>query len=196
MSITAQLIKQRYRRENGIGLIELLIALLLFGVCIVALSQMQIKTGMQGLDNHQRAIALWSARGLIDRISANSSDEGITEYQTRIAAINDCQAFSVKQCESVPSGSEVSACSPSELAAHDVWSTFCEGEDSLSSQLIDYQANLTCDGPCTADSNMTLRLSWISRVSDSDRRLKSVTTDTTGTQTPSNFDFITLEFRP
>jgi hypothetical protein len=143
---------------------------------------------MESLDNHQRAVALWSARGLVDRIFANNRPDSISEYEKRINSIADCTAYTVTYCEAQSTASEVPSCSATELAAHDVWSTFCEGENSVSAQLIEYDAELTCNGPCTTDSDMELRLSWISKISDSDERS---TTLSLGAR-----DFITLSFRP
>lgn len=56
---------------------ELLISLILFMICVIALTNMQMKSGMESLDNQQRSSALWKARGLIDRISANKTTAAI-----------------------------------------------------------------------------------------------------------------------
>lgn len=183
-------------REAGVGLIELLVALLLFTVCVVSLTQMQFKAAMASMDNHQRAVALGSARAMIDRISVNNNLDALTEYTTLLAKEDICAVEPIKSCEANLSKTSSDTCSATEIATYDVWSIFCDGNSSISEQLVDYRADLTCTGVCSTTSDMTLRVSWISRVSDNDSRIEASTKNANGTDTPNNLDFVELGFRP
>lgn len=175
---------------------ELLISLILFMICVIALTNMQMKSGMESLDNQQRSSALWKARGLIDRISANKTTAAIKQYQTSIAQSSTCPKQPAKQCETMATTFSTPQCTSKELAAYDVWSVFCDEDTGLSSQLIDHNASLGCTGPCTPSSNMTLRIAWVSKYSDSDNRRSRTIKDRDGNTIDANQDYIALDFRP
>lgn len=183
-------------RQYGIGLMELLISLILFMICVVALTNMQMKSGMESLDNQQRSAALWKARGLIDRISANKTNAAIVQYQSSIAQSDTCPKQPVKRCEPSSASSTTAQCTSKEMAVYDVWSVFCETETGLSSQLIEHSASLSCTGACTPSSNMTLRIAWVSKYSDSDNRRSNTVKDGDGNAMAANQDYIALDFRP
>lgn len=181
--------------EKGVGMVELLVAILIFTICILNLTTMQLKAGMDSLDNHQRSIALTSAKGLIDRITANNSNAALLEYRNRITQISDCSSFIPKRCEATPGNASAESCSVTELAAFDVWNVFCSVEAGLESKLIEYRAELACIGVCTANPNMILRILWVSKYADTDERLTESTTYG-DMEIASNLDFLTLQFRP
>jgi|GEM_PF-5374155 len=184
-----------FNAQRGVGMIELQFAILIFVICMVSLATMQIRASTESLDNHQRSTALLSANGLIDRISTNNSNVALVEYRDRVSQIDDCSSYTPKQCEATSSNATAETCSATDMAAFDVWNVFCSAESGLESKLIDYSAALTCADPCTANSDMTLRVSWISKYADSDQRLNAVTTYSDG-ELASNLDFITFVFRP
>ncbi len=181
-------------RQTGVGMIELQVAILIFIVCIVSLTKMQLKAGMEGLDNYQRSTALMSSQALMDRISANNSGTALSEYINRVQEISNCGSYTPKQCQATSSNA-AEACTVTDMAAFDVWDVFCSDEQGLDSRLVDYTAELTCDGTCTPNPDMTLRVSWVSRYADTDERLNE-TTEYGNTEVASNLDFISLQFRP
>lgn len=183
-------------REQGVGLIELLVSLIIFTVCIVSLTKMQFNSSMGSVDNHQRSVALWAARGLVDRISANYSQNSIREYQSVLSDFAGCDSSTPKRCETTSSTTQAQSCDASELAEYDVWSTVCDTNNGLDVSLINYSFDLICAGICTTDSNIQLDVSWVSRVSDSDARLNTTTSIAGADEVASNLDFITLQFRP
>ena len=188
------LANQRRKAESGIALIELLVALVLFAVCVVVLSQMQMRSVMQSFDSHQRSFALWQGKALIARMSANNSSNALAAYQKHVLNMRPCASAPVKQCEGTPSNPDAAACDAQEMAGFDVWVTFC-GDSGLDSTLVDYTAELNCPGGCIPGANINLRISWVSKSTDNDSELREAKVTRDGVSTDANLDFISLDFR-
>jgi len=182
--------------QKGMGLIELMMAVLIFAVCIAGLTTMQLKSGMSSLDSHQRSVALWRARGLVDRITVNNSEEALKAYQTGLRDLTSCPKTAPRLCEATTSNRNPAACSVVALANNDIWDVFCDDDDGLDNQLIDFNASLTCAGTCAPNVNMVLQVSWISKVADSDTRLSTKKTAVGSMSIAANQDFIALDFQP
>jgi len=182
------------KAQSGVALIELLVALVLFVVSLVVLSQMQMRSVMQSFDNHQRSIALWQGKALIARMSANNSPAALAAYQKQLINVHPCTSSPPKQCEGTLANPDVAACDTQDMAGFDVWVTFC-GDSGLDSELVDYTAELNCPGGCIPGANINLRITWISKATDSDSGLREAKVNHDGVATDANLDFISLDFR-
>lgn len=172
------------RNQSGVSLIEVLISLLLFGVSVMGYSALQTRSMQESLDSQQRAIALWRANGLIDRISANNSDEAISQYASAIGDFDECSESPPANCAEI--GGSADACSAEDLADYDVWSAFCGVDGGSSSQLIDFSVGLACDAACASGVDMTVTVNWVSKAAESNSNLNA----------DAAVEQIALRFRP
>lgn len=170
--------------ESGVSLIEVLISVLLFGISVMGYSSLQTRSMQESLDNQQRSIALWRAHGLIDRMSANNSDDAIAQYSAAMGDFDECSDAPPANCAEVNGAAE--SCSATDLADYDVWSAFCGVDGGTSSQLIDFSVGLACDAACASGVDMTITVNWISKAAESNTNLNA----------DAAIEQISLRFRP
>lgn len=146
----------RQRREAGVGLIEVLIAVLVFAVGVLGMVAMQVSAKRNGYEATQRSVATSLARDILERMRSNPGQLDAYEVtnQGEIASVaKDCSATGVD-------------CTPAELAAYDLydWSRLLAGASS----------RVTIDGStsnagglvnslaCISNDNgdVTVELSW------------------------------------
>ena len=102
-----------YPRQKGVGLLEVLIALLIFATGMMGLLATQLAGKKAGYEAMQRSIATALARDILERVQANPGqipgyvidNVGDQEHQVSIPATN---------CEQA-------GCTPGQLAAFDLW---------------------------------------------------------------------------
>lgn len=99
-------------RQKGVGLIEVLIAILILSIGAVGLVSLQIKAKRMSYESVQRSVATSLARDIIERMRQNPGQ--LAGY-----VVDDLGASSIS---SEPSPNcRTSICTPTELAAHDLW---------------------------------------------------------------------------
>jgi len=112
-------IKARFQRnsarQQGVGLIEVLIALLIFAMGILGLATMQINAKRTGYDALQRSIATALTRDVIERMRSNPSTDALNVYGTA----NNLGGGTIGTQPSP--NCNAAECSITELATHDLW---------------------------------------------------------------------------
>ena len=150
--------------QHGVALMEVMIAMFLFAISILGYSQLQMKSFHESYDGQQRAIALRIASGLVDRMAANTA--ALDTYRTEIEGFSDCPDNPVVSC--ADTGAAAAVCSADELAAYDVWYSFCGQTSGVGENLTEFEPSITCTGgACAVGVDMQLRLQWISKMADS-----------------------------
>ncbi len=156
--------------QYGIALLEVMIAMLLFAISVIGYSQLQMKTIHEAYDGQQRAIAIRIASGLVDRMSANTS--ALDDYRDEIEAFDECPDAPVAACADTAGAAAV--CTDSELAAYDVWYSFCGLDSGVSENLIEFDPSASCaGGACGPGTDMEIRLQWISKMADSNAKINA-----------------------
>ncbi len=179
--------------QQGLTMIELLVAVLLFAISVVGMTALQTRTMQDSLDTRQRSIALWRANGLIDRMAANNSTAAIQAYSDAINGLADCPTDAPASCSASAMG-EGNDCSADDMAEFDVWSELC-GADPLDEQLIEFEVALDCAGGCVAGSDLTLTMNWLSKAVDSDVQLRESQIELDDEAMTAATEQIILEFR-
>lgn len=155
-------------RQCGIALIEVMIAMLLFAISVIGYSQLQLKTMHEAYDGQQRAIAIRIASGLVDRMSANTT--ALTAYRDEIDAFDECPDAPPSACADAGGGAAI--CTNTELAAYDVWYSFCGLDSGVADNLTEFDPSASCDGgACGPGVDMEIRLQWISKMADSNAKI-------------------------
>ncbi len=117
------------RRQYGLGLIEVLVAGLIFALGVLGLSTMQVKAKRTSYDALQRSLATSLARDMVARMRSNPSTIDTYAAITFLGGVTsgnepspDCKA---------------ALCTPSQLASHDLWEweQALEGASEVSNEI-------------------------------------------------------------
>ena len=183
--------------QSGVGLIEVLIALVVFALGVVGMAGLQLRTLSLTMDSTQRTYAVSKAQDIADRIRSNGipasqylSNGGNKQYNTAFCAANE----NTQSCSDNPGA----ACGPAQMALYDAYDAFCEGEGSLDGQVVEWNVDITCAYPdplaagamtpttsCDEEgATVTLTTTWLAR---------SAIDDASGN---SETDSMTLSFVP
>lgn len=101
------------KRQRGLGLIEVLIAVLVFALGILGMASMQVKAKRTSYDALQRSLATSLARDIVERMRSNPSATSLAVF----GAVDDIGGGTITK----PKDCKANTCTPSELASYDIW---------------------------------------------------------------------------
>jgi len=181
------------KKQTGITLIEVLIALVVFAIGVGGMAGLQLKSLGMSVDATQRAVVLAKSQELADRIRTNA-----TAMSTYTNTFNNsggafCASSPAPVCGDSNDGLAVS-CSPLQLAAFDLWDVFCRTGSGLNDSVINWQTTISCTtAACdSALDTVTLTTVWVSKTADMDQDLAN----TAGTSNDRTIESLTLSFIP
>jgi len=158
------------RRQGGLGLIEVLVALVVVSFGVLGMTGLQL-TGMKhSSGGFNRAKALLLAENMATRMRINTAD-GLpdTSYDGFYSGDDSaamCASKPVPYCQR-SDAAEAASCSAGELAAFDTWSVSCgdwgggEAGSPISQALPGGRLSVDCDdAPCLVDSTWTIDVQW------------------------------------
>lgn len=108
-------------KQRGVGLIEVLVALLLLSIGILGFAALQLRAVEATAEGANRIQAMNLARDLAEKIRMNNSAGALTAYQTNLASQTK-QATEGKNCYS-------QFCTADLKAAFDVHETYLQAQD-------------------------------------------------------------------
>jgi type IV pilus assembly protein PilV len=142
------------KRQCGIGMIEVMVAGLIFALGVLGLSSMQVKAKRTSYDALQRSLATSLARDMVARIRSNPN--AIDSYAAIVflgGVTNGGEP--VPNCKS-------SVCAAAELASHDLWEweQALEGASEISNNA--NTGGLTQPTGCIDNDNglVTVTIAW------------------------------------
>lgn len=181
------------KRQSGLSLIEVLIALVIFAIGVGGMLGLQLRSLSMSVDASQRTVVLAKSQELADRMRSNSA--GITDYLGTFSNAGGgyCAAPPANNCSDSNSG-PASTCSASEMASYDLWDVFCRVDTGMNDTIIDWTTAVTCtSAACNSPlDTVTVTTNWISKTADTDEELAA----TAGTATDRTIDTLTLDFIP
>ncbi|MGB0360879.1 MAG: type IV pilus modification PilV family protein [Endozoicomonas sp.] len=144
-------------KEQGFGLIELMIATLIFAGSALVIFGMQSRNIKLTHDVIQRSQAVLLASSATELMQINSQGVGAGYYQRLSAeASSNLASFCVetpKQCISA-------SCNSQEMAAFDMYDLMCH----QAQKMIDPKINISCSStPCNQADIVLVKISWESR---------------------------------
>ncbi|MFU8763144.1 MAG: type IV pilus modification protein PilV [Haliea sp.] len=107
------------RRQGGLGLIEILVAVLVFAIGLLGLVGAQISAKKNALEALQRSVATGLARDLLERMRSNPGQLSAYQLDNVTPATAAPQAATACIRRAVAAG-EAFGCSTTELVAHDL----------------------------------------------------------------------------
>lgn len=104
-----------YTKQGGIGLIEVLIAMLIFALGILGMATMQVNAKRVSYDALQRSIATALTRDIVERMRSNPSATALAVF----GAVNNLGGGTILAAPSACT--QLSPCSPTQMATRDIW---------------------------------------------------------------------------
>lgn len=153
------------KRQRGIGIIEVLVALLVVSIGVLGVAGLQL-TGLQhSAGSFNRAKALLLAENMATRMRSNSEavEQGLFPFDS---AGFSCAARPAPYCQASAAGA-ADSCSYEELAEFDKFIVACGdwgGGNSMQGvidALPNGQMSIVCDeNPCVPNSTYTVNVNW------------------------------------
>ena len=103
----------KIKRQSGLGMVEILIAGLVFAIGVLGLTSLQLKAKRTSYDALQRSLATSLARDIAARMRTNAT---ALETYSAIAFLGNVTSSDEPQPDC-----KTTACTPTELANHDLW---------------------------------------------------------------------------
>lgn len=174
---------KNFKKQQGVGMIEVLITFLLISIGVLGVSTMQRFTLKENMDTAQRSQAVWLFQDITERIRANNSPEAIQQYKSKVPSYietpSDCDNTPTS-CGLVSTTSNSTTttsnkyCSNTELATYDAWNMACNAKNViLKSFSIDcYSSDNIKDANCASVDTLQLSLTW-QRLTGKEDKLKA-----------------------
>lgn len=101
--------------HSGFSLIEVLISIFILAVGLLGAAGLQMRSLQQEQSAYFRSQATLMAYDMADRMRSNASGLASGEYNNPTASDNSCSALTIA------SGATVTACTPAQMATHDMY---------------------------------------------------------------------------
>lgn len=178
--------------EKGLGLIEVLIALVVFALGVVGMAGLHLRTLSMSMDSVQRSVVIAKSQDVADRIRSSGAPPGSYVGTYASAA---CAVVPAVSCADSELGLAEN-CSAAQMATFDVWEAFCGSDSGLEGGVIEWVARITCDSGCTgAGARMAITTQWVSRTNDTDASVADNNiTNIDGSRVSTLTDQMTLRF--
>ena len=162
-----QIKSRNTRHQSGLGVIEVLVALVVVSFGVLGMASLQL-TGMKhSSGGFNRSKALLYAQSMATRIRLNEVSVDALDYAGFDSASLSCAVPPSPYCQASPGVANTPACAPDELAAFDLFSVSCgdlgtQGADKgVIGTLPNGALNVTClSSPCTPDSAYQITVTW------------------------------------
>ncbi|NND92738.1 MAG: type IV pilus modification protein PilV [Granulosicoccus sp.] len=156
-------------KQQGIGIIEVLVALVVVSFGVLGMAGLQLTGMKQSTNSFNRSKALMLTENMATRMRINRPGVVNLAYAGFDSGANAdyCQARPVPYCQAT-SSAPAQSCTVDELAAFDLFSVSCGDWGSAGANdgvqgLLPEGARLQVicnDAPCAVDSTYTLSVSW------------------------------------
>ncbi len=138
--------------QRGVGLIEVLIALVVFALGVVGMAGLQLGTMSVIIDSTQRTYVVANAQDVADRIRSNGIDPALYLGIYNAPGTDYCGTAVVTSCADSQAG-DAAVCTPAQLQEFDLFDAFCVGDGSFENQATgqqqveEWQTVISCEYP-------------------------------------------------
>jgi len=144
--LSLSVLRNRVATQRGVGLIEVLIALVVFALGVAGMAQLQLRTMSVTMDSTQRSYVVAKAQDVADRIRSNGISPAGYLNTYNAPGTDYCETTAVSSC-SDSNGDDVDACTPEQLQEFDLFDAFCLGDGSFENQVAEWQTVISCQYP-------------------------------------------------
>jgi len=180
--------------QRGVGLIEVLIALVVFAIGVVGMAGLQLRTISMSIDSTQRSVVIAKSQDMADRIrsSGASPSDYVGTYDSSV-----CPAQPAMMCADT-NLNPAATCSIAQMAEFDVWDVFCANNSGLEGGVSQWTTTISCNSGCSGTgAQMSITTTWESRTADTNADLAdNNVTNADGSTVSAIGDSLTLSFIP
>jgi len=157
----------RSDRQSGVGIIEVLIALVVVSLGVLGMASLQL-TGMKhSSSGYNRSMAVLFAENMASRMRSNPAGISDANYAALDSATLNCATKPAPFCQATVN-SAAQTCNAAEMATFDFYSIACgtitaDGtpKDGIADLLNGGRLAVECDGaPCVENSGYTITINW------------------------------------
>lgn len=162
-------LNRQYRvinRQRGIGIIEVLVALLVVSIGVLGVAGLQLAGLQNSAGSFNRAKALLLAENMATQMRNNPEAIANGGFNSFDSSNVSCATRPVPYCQASATGAG-DYCTPAELASFDSALVACgdwggtNSRQGVNGSLPNGQISIQCDtAPCDADSTYTVSVSW------------------------------------
>lgn len=154
---------------RGIGILEVLIALVVVSIGVLGLAGTQLNVMRVAKGSNNRSQAVFYAETIIEEMRANPSAVSTMAFDGLDSATFNCNAAPAPYCSAYPGGPAVTPSCLTDAAktSNGFFSVACgqwtgaESVNGISDNLPAGTIAVTCDNaPCTATSTYTITVTW------------------------------------
>lgn len=156
-------------KQRGVGILEVLIALVVVSVGVLGLAGMQLNGMRVAKGSYNRSQAVLYTETIIAQMRANPDGVELGLYKALNSAGVDCDVKPVKYCSAYPGSSSTTpeCVSIADRVENDFFSVVCghwsgsAGENGVKDNLPEGVITIACDGGCAAvNSTYTVAINW------------------------------------
>ncbi len=168
MIIQKNINAKSHRKSKGVGLIEVLVALVVVSFGVLGMASLQL-TGMKhSSGGFNRSKALLYAQSMATRIRLNRVGVDSYAYDGFDSNGVNCAVLPAPYCQARKDVATTQSCTPAELATFDLYSVSCGdagaaggADKGVEGTLPNGQLTIDCVvKPCTADSAYQVMITW------------------------------------
>ena len=168
MNIRKKINLRSIRKIRGVGLIEVLVALVVVSFGVLGMASLQL-TGMKhSTGGFNRSKALLYAQSMATRIRLNPVAVSSFEYNAFDSDEISCSVLPAPYCQARKGVNNTQSCTPVELATFDLYSVSCgdggangDVEKGVQGTLPNGRLKVDCVvQPCKADSAYQVTVTW------------------------------------
>ncbi len=163
--------------QRGVGLLEVLIALVIFALGVVGMAGLQLRTMSITMDSTQRSYVVAKSQDIADRIRS-SGIEPSRYLRTYNEAGDFCDVEPTEICSDID-GAFAVQCTIDQMVNFDLYDAFCTGDGSLEGEVAEWQVTIGCEfddgtgmqSTTSCDelaARVTIETSWFARSLDED----------------------------
>lgn len=155
------------QRQRGIGIVEVLVALVVVSLGVLGMASLQLTGMQQSTGSYNRAKALLYAENMATRMRSNRAEiERATVFSNYDSSTESCATRPAPFCQASDAG-DAESCSTAEMAAFDMFTVACGdwgaggANTGVAGSLPNGQITIVCgDTPCSRTSTYILNVSW------------------------------------
>ena len=149
---------RKNKRQQGFGLIEVLISLLIFSLGILGIAGMQGQALRVTQDSLQRSQAVWMAHDLAERMRANPEGLDTGNRYSLVAQVVNVTGTAAHCAMTPPASCIGSACNTDRMVDYDMFDLLCNNPGIVNPQIA-----LACTATPCIDGAVTITVSWDAR---------------------------------
>ncbi len=173
----------RREAQQGVGIIEVLIALVVVSLGVLGMASLQLTGIKHSSSGYNRSMAVLFVENLASRMRSNPDSVAEGHYAGYDSAGLNCNVRPAPFCQA-SIGVAAQTCEPDEMAAFDLYSIACgsigsdgEAQDGVNNLLNAGRLQVECDdAPCASNSNYRLTITWNEGSTTTDQDIEDLKT--------------------